>query len=257
MPQSLPLVLCRTALNYALRYPAPDRIPRTLPRARDLNCFVVELGGADIGWPLLVDRLHPDGVEGRWVDTDSFVLPACIPNALLRPSQFRCTHFIGIYEFKYHSALQLLIREFLLLPRLEIWRDKLTQYFFNKQRLVRKERIDVLRLILEATVRERRFTISSVGLASRLYSNRWVFHPEKDEMLSYCTLLLDSLATAGDLVDDRGSYRLAPRALATLAQYEEDERKHRDMIRQQRALKWLTVALVGVGLIQAFVTWKS
>ncbi|MDP2030486.1 MAG: hypothetical protein Q8K12_12675 [Thiobacillus sp.] len=206
---------------------------------------------------MLADALHPAGVEGRWVDADSFVLPACIPNDILHPAQFRCTHFIGIYEFKYHSALQLLIHEFLLLPRFDIWRDKLTQYFFNKQRLVRKERINVLRLILEATVRERRFTISSVSLASRLYSNRWVFHPDKDEMLSYCTLLLDSLASSGDIVDERGSYRFAPQALSTLAQYEEDERKHRDMIRQQSALKWLTVALVVVGLIQALITWKN
>ena len=47
-------------------------------------------------------------------------------------------------------------------------------------------------------------------------------------------------------------YQVLPKALATLASYEENDQRHRDLVRQQRILGFLTFALVVVGLLQIF-----
>jgi len=101
----------------------------------------------------------------------------------------------------------------------------------------------------------RDFGMSSISLMSLLYSNRWVFHPEKDELIRYCSFLLSSLAASGDLIERQGTFTLAGKALATISEYEEDYRRHRDQIVLQRILAFLTVALVIVGAVQAYVTW--
>lgn len=249
--------ITRCAIRLALRRPAPDSIPRSLPKAKDVNCYVVELGGPDAGWPLLADSIRPRGVEGRWLEGDTYELSASIPNAQLRPMHCQFTHFIGIYEFRYRSALAFLAQEFLLLPQLSILRDKASQFIFNRKTLVRKERVEILRLAIEATVENSKYELHPMSLATRIYSNRWIFHPRKTQILNYFSLLLDSLADSGDLTRKDGGYKLAPKALVTLSQYEEEERKHQAMLVQQRAMKWLTFVLIFVGLLQAFVTWKG
>ena len=112
-----------------------------------------------------------------------------------------------------------------------------------------------LRLILERTLANRDYQTSAVAFMTELYSDRWVFHPDKDQHISYGRLLLDSLVESGDLKKVEVSYCLSPKALLTIASYEEEERKHRDSLRQQRALSWLTFALVTVGAIQLVLQW--
>lgn len=251
-------VLSKWALRMALREPAPTIIPRSGPRTAGLNCFVAQLGGRDNEWPFMATELGEKAVLGKWWSGTAYELPCSIPYRHLRVSEVQITHYIGPYEFRAASAVAFLAQELLGWPYVSIFKDKLDQFFYNRRKLVRKERIEVLRIVLEGTIKNRRFAISAVGLMSTLYSNRWVFHPEKDEYLNFCTFLLDSLVGSGDLARDPGSiaYKLAPQALTTLTEYEEDERKHRDNVLQQSALKWLTVALVLVGIAQVYVSWK-
>jgi hypothetical protein len=46
----------------------------------------------------------------------------------------------------------------------------------------------------EETLKRRDYRVSSVTLAANLYSNRVFFHPQREQMLNYCSMLLDSLA---------------------------------------------------------------
>lgn len=55
---------------------------------------------------------------------------------------------------------------------------------------------------------------------------------------------------SGDLIESNGAYRLTPRALTTIAEKEEDDRRHQDQVRQKKVLSALTAALVVVGLLQ-------
>lgn len=222
-----------------------------------MDCFVVTLSESNGNWSLLVDIAGTYGVEGRWLEADSYDRPVSIPWTNLRDVEFQCTHFLGLFEFEYRSPLTLLLREQLLLPRLEMLRDRVTQMRFNRLRLVRKDRIEILRLVLESSIEKTGFQTSSVTLAANLYTNRLFFHPAKNQMLNHCSLLLESLVSSGDLTHKDGIYKLAPKALHTLSQYEEDDRRHKDMLVQQKALKWLTFSLIFVGLLQAYASWTS
>lgn len=243
------------ALKLALRSPAPDRIPRTLPKAKGVNCFVIQIGDGEEKWPFLAQTCNSYGLEGIWWNGENYKLPCCLSFAGIDGRRIEITHYIGTYEFTYTSPIKFLLAELSGYHWLSIAKDKIHQAFFNKLKLVRADHIKVLRIALEESVKARDFSMSSMTLMSLLYSNRWVFHPEKDVLIRYCYFLLASLASTGDLIEQQGSYRLAGKALATISQYEEDYRRHRDQIVLQRILAGLTVALVIVGAAQAYVAW--
>lgn len=257
MTSKLQLLLLKYACRLAMRRPAPDRIPRSLPRAAGIDCFSFALTGRDNAWSLLVDSAQPEGVTGRWLHDESYSAPASVAWSIALDATIDCSHYIGVHEFQYNSTLHLLVREALLLPRLEVFRNRFQQNRFNRQRLVRHERIAILRVITEESLKRRDYRVSSVTLAANLYSNRVFFHPHREQLLNYCSLLLDSLVESGDLTLQNHTYGLSPGALQTIAAHEEEDRRHQDMLSQQRAVKWLTFALIFVGLLQAYAGWKS
>ncbi|MCH9053996.1 MAG: hypothetical protein IIA72_23590 [Proteobacteria bacterium] len=88
-----------------------------------------------------------------------------------------------------------------------------------------------------------------------IYGDRWEGHPDNWQLFQYYVLVLDSLVDSGDLILENNVYRLSPRALSTLAQLEEDNRKHGDLVTLQYIIAGLTLALVIVGIIQASVVY--
>lgn len=120
---------------------------------------------------------------------------------------------------------------------------------------MRSERIETLKLILEETIENRTFIVSSVSLSGLLYTQKWVFHPDKSRQLAYNDLLLKSLVESGELTSVQYGFKLSPKALVTISEYEEDQKRHRDNLAQSSATKWLTFALIIVGLVQAGVTY--
>lgn len=243
------------ALKLALRRPAPARIPRTLPKAKTVNCFVIQIGDSEEKWPFLAEASTAYGLEGQWWDGDAYKIPCCLSFAGIGLRRIEITHYISVYEFTSASPFKFLLAELSAYHWLYIAKDRIRQAIFNRKKLVRADRIQVLRIALENSVKVRDFSMSPTTLMSLLYSNRWVFHPDKDTLIRYCSFLLSSLAASGDLIEQQGIYTLAGKALATISEYEEDYRRHRDQILLQRILAILTVALVMVGAVQAYVTW--
>lgn len=245
------------ALQLALRRPAPNLIPRSMPRADAIDCYVATLSGSKEEWSVLVDSQTSQTVNGRWLNGDTYEGAVTLLPEAIHASKFECTHFLGPYEFKYDKPLKFILHQWLRLPHVAVLRDRLEQFQFNRQHLVRRDRIDILRYVYEASLETPSQGVSSISLAASLYTNRIYFHPDKTRMLNHCRLLLDSLVASGDLNSVDAAYTIAPPALKTLSQHEEDDRRHRDMLSQQRALKWLTFALIGVGLLQAYVSWAK
>jgi len=256
MLHALNLLVLRTACRLAMRRPAPDVIPRTLPRAAGIDFFSLTINCRDREWSILVDKVGPEGASERWLEGNAYSLPVSITWEAAVDATIDCSHYIGIYEFNYRTPAKLLVRETLRLPQIEIFQDRLQQRSFNGRPLVRRERLDILGLISDEALKDRTYRVSSISLAAKLYSNRVFFHPERQQMLNYCALLLDSLVSSNDLILENHVYRLSPQALHTMATNEQEDRRHRDMLAQQRAVKWLTFALIFVGLIQAYASWK-
>jgi hypothetical protein len=235
--------------------PAPDRIPRSGNATRGVNCTVATVSHDDGAWALLVSSTSKHGISGRILENGSFDAACSAPWRVLENAKFEFLRFVGPYEFRHHSIVRFLFAETFGIYRFAILKDRTEQYFFNRTRLARAERIGILKALLERTLGQREYTASPVTLMTNLHSSRWVFHPEHEKLLAYYKLLLDSLVASGDLIVDGIAYRISPKALGTLASAEEDDRRHSDSISQQRALKWLTVALVLIGAVQAYMTY--
>lgn len=63
--------------------------------------------------------------------------------------------------------------------------------------------------------------------------------------------LLESLKASGELVSGQHGFKLAPQAFNTIADFEQEDRRHRDNYKTQRGILWLTIVLMFVGAIQA------
>ena len=93
---------------------------------------------------------------------------------------------------------------------------------------------------------------------SLMYGDRWARHPDNEQLHQYYVLVLDSLVESDDLNLEDNGYHLSPKALSTLAQFEEDNRKHRDLVIMQKILAALTFALVMVGMqLEILLAWEK
>lgn len=129
----------QSAVLRAMRRPAPDQIPLSLPRAAGIDCYSLTINGEGDKWSILVDCAGVDGMTGRWLDDDSFSAPVSMSWHSATDAEFHCTHYIGIHEFQYESPLQFIFQEILLIPRLEVLQHEIAQRRFNRQRLVRHQ----------------------------------------------------------------------------------------------------------------------
>ena len=84
-----------------------------------------------------------------------------------------------------------------------------------------------------------------------LYSIKWVLHPERESQHARLRFYLDSLVSTGELTSLNGDYELTGKALQTIETYEEQERKHTESVKAQRANAWLTAAIVFLTAAQA------
>lgn len=248
--------LIRFALKRAAKKPAPDRIPLSGSRI-GLDCYSVYILGEGKAWSILLDQVCRNGPVGRWWNGEMFEHSCCVPWSQLKDATYEFTHYVGPHQFKHSTPQSFLVSELLNIYHFRVFRNQIEQFFFNHRHLVRANRMMALRHIMERTLEDQNYQISAVMFMTELYSDHWVFHPDYKKHLSHCTLLLDSLVESGDLKKVEISYSLLPKALTTHASYEEENTRHRDSLRQQRALSWLTFALVTVGVIQLVLSkWK-
>lgn len=241
-------------INRLLRNPVPERIPRSGERALAVDCALVYLRSKGSSWTLLVREISNEDVSGKYWHGDNGFGYVTIPFSSLRDYDFDITHFYGPYDLKYSSITDYFFNGIVPLNKTKILLGKVDQFLFNKKELLRAERIEVLKLILERTIDEKDFSVSPTSLLSILHTLKWMFHPDQERQLRHSTLLLKSLHSSEDLFLDNYSYKLSEKALITISNYEEETKKHEENIAQSKAMKYLTGALIFVGLIQVITT---
>lgn len=109
-------------------------------------------------------------------------------------------------------------------------------------------------MLTDKTLQDHNYRANESAIINHFYGHRVFRHPDTQHLFRYYSRVLDPLMQTGELIEDQHSYRLAPKAIATLAAYEEDDRRRRDQRREQALLLFLTFCLVGVGPLQAYVT---
>lgn len=186
-------------LKSLLNKPAPDRIPRSGEKALSVDCYVIYFRSPNKSWTLLCDEVLTKGVAGKyWSDGEEFGRVS-IPFYLMGDYELDITHFYGGYDIRYGSISQYFWEGIVPIDKAKILIGKGNQFLFNKKELVRSERVEVLKILLEKELDQRCYEISSVALSTLLYTEKWVYHPDKSRQLRYNDLLLHSLHESGDL----------------------------------------------------------
>jgi hypothetical protein len=248
--------MLRAAIKMALRRPSLPEIPLTGPEVRKVNCYVLTMGDDTVPRRFLAKGLERHHVKGLWFEERGRLVLRCrIRNEMLEKATSFCVkHYIRGYVLEYHSPIEFILKDILAYRWWVIWPDRTIQFLFNRRKLLREDRIQVLRLFVEKTIEENDFRAGRTGVMSMLYSDRWVRHPEQKTLSEYYHLLLQSLTESGELAMKSYDYVITPKALTTLSRHEEEDRRHKDQVRQQIILSSLTFALVAVGCFQA---WHS
>lgn len=251
--------MVRWAIRVTRRRPAPDTIPLSPPRAFGNDFYQAELYELhDSNKYMLIDTLSERGVEGIFFNgVGESAFPASIPNENLGLFRLEVRYYLRGYELHTKTAAMFLLQWLTYYPQFAIWRDRTVQFLFNRRRLVRQDRIELLRMFIAKTIEHPGYTTSATNLLHELHSLRGFSHPKRSETMNYYRLMLDSFVASGDLEQTQHAYRLSPRGVAGLAEFELEERRFKEGLKQQRLVGWLTIALVAVGIIQAYVTYIS
>ena len=248
------IALTRRLLCGALSKRCPERIPRSGERGAQVNCFSASIDALNGEPHLFVNRLDGDTLYCLKWDGERYQIPVSIDISEIPPDRLVVTHFYGLSEIVFVGFRSFIIGRAIKFPYIKIWlRRSLTsvdQYFFNKRKIVTKQRVDLLRAIWEMHL-EGTDKVSVISLMTRLYSMRRLSHPQSNAAMSKTSSVLKLLVGAGDLTKDGTTYRLTGVGLRTISEYEEQERKHTENIKVQRLIMWLTVAIVLLTAVQA------
>ncbi len=247
----------RWAIRSILSKPAPERVPRTGEKAAEVDCFVMYIKAKDNSWNILAEGMDNTGIKGRQWSDEGYTEKSHVAFEDVDKANIEITHFYKTYDIQYFSLHDYLLKGVLPYYQFKIHFNKAAQVFYNRKELSRSERMAALQLILEKTIDDRDFCITVSGLLSLLHTQRWYYHPDRERNKNYNELLLESLVASGDLEKDKGIYRLSNQALISLSQYEQEDRKHKETLRQSKAMTKLTFALIFVGLIQAYISFSN
>ena len=121
------------------------------------------------------------------------------------------------------------------------------------KKLITKDRIDLLRFMISDQIDRSDKGIHSLDLMTKLYSMKWVVHPEGDQQQEKLELYLDSLVKSEDLELINDEYVVTGNAIRTMGKFEEEERRHVENVKMQKRMLWLTFVIALVALIQAGV----
>jgi len=248
--------LLSRAIGLALRRPSPNRIPLTgAERLRARDYFSVTLAD-EHDRNFLVSSSSATGVQGFWVPVpDGVDQPETqeIPWSRASEMTLEIRQYLMELEFGYTSAFGFLVSQLLLLPSIKLNLRRVYSTLFNIRPIKRKEELVILAFLAEKRLAGSNNFFSSIQIASEFHTEFLWGHPDRDRVLNFYALWLESLAEHGDLERQENRYRIHARGLTRLSEEEKDDRRHTDAVRLQVTLALLTFLLVLVGFGQLVV----
>jgi len=228
-----------------------------------IDCFSAEIRSLEGQYfDLQVGKILKEGVEGRLMERNEGYSEGsgwCVTNHGLDKIEFSATHFLGLRSFQYSSPLKFLMWKLVKIPKLIILKDRLSQLWFNSKTPARTNRIETLRELVDMRLETDANSPNaasegkdSIEILAKIHGRKIIFHPEYKSTRASLELDLESLVESGDLHEKNRYYRATGKALSTIANYEQENRRHQEQMQHNSWIKWLTIALVFVGMLQAF-----
>ncbi len=239
------------AIDKALEKPAPGSIPLSGPRAGENDFYAVHLVDSTGKEQVWLKEKTERGYEALVRKDNDSGDSAVLSQEDIESTGYglRIEHYYKEYQFNYSSPLKFLLANACNWHRWVVFRDRHSQKRFNRQPLIRAERMELLQYLVERSIQKPREKFDPLFLGMQLYSRKWFFHPGKDEHKEHLKLLLESFVESGDLKRDNGGYVLSSKALETLSNYELEKQKHRDNLATAKVGNNLTWAIVIVGIL--------
>ena len=252
--------LTRFIAKYCLAKVLSRKCGNTVPRSEDegqkVNCYYVSIEQGES--PLRVESIDNETLSCIEWDGNTYSILKTISLNDVDQRNFVIRHFYGLADIKYSGIFDFLQGRLTLWPYIKIhfyWIFiESEQFLFNKKKLVAKQRIDLLKLMLEKKHNGVDY-ISSIQLMSELHSDKWILHPNGEMQHRKIEFYLDSLADTGELRKTNLRYGLTGYAIKAIEEYEEQERKHKDNVKMQWRMFWVALLIailtvVQVGLIK-------
>ncbi len=231
-------------------------ISRSGKKGEQVNCYVVALDEETSPY-FIANAIDGDVITGLKWDGSSYSKHATVSISDIDKWTLNITHFYGLSEVTYNSIYsatwQYITKLIYLKIKIVRYLDKTFQYFFNKQKLVTKNRMDLLQLMMEDQIARTHNGITPVGLMSAIYSNRMFLHPNWQEQHKRINLYLDSLVASGELQRINNEYVVTGKAIITIEKYEEDERRHTETVKLQNKMFWIAIVGAFFAIVQAGV----
>jgi len=231
-------------------------IPRTGDKGASVNCFIIAVD-KNAGPHVLANNFAGSVLTGKEWDGTSYSVDINMPLEDLVGAELIITHFYGLNEIKYQGIYDFLIGRLTKWPYITIhlrrFFEGLSQYFFNRRKLVTKQRIDLLKFMIDREVERGPTGIGIFQLMTEIYTIKWVYHPGRDDQRRKLKLYLDSLVSDGELELKGSDYFIAGKAISSIEKYEEEERRHAEQVKLQRRALWLTLIIALFALVQANV----
>lgn len=243
----------RALLDIPLKRPSPNRIPRSGDAGAAVNCFSTRVMRSNAK-PLIVEAASGNELRCLAFDGDRYSIETTINFADLLSEPFEFTHYYGLATITYRGWRDLAIGQIFRWPYIMCWvhraQNTIYQGLYNRRKLVTRDRIELLKTILDAQLNGRD-SVSSLSVMSLIHSDRWFFHPNSDVEHHKIKLYLDALVETKELRRNGTAYQISGSGISAIELYEEQERMHAKSMSSQRKMVWLTLVIVLLTIVQA------
>jgi hypothetical protein len=252
--KNIKTLIIRKLVSKFLRMRCPSRIPRSGKEGEAQNCFSVRITKEQDPF-FLVNGLDERCLKGEVWSGTKYEIDASIPFSLLDHKDIEITHYYGLSTIKYSGIWDYIIhgltkKEYIKINLMQFF-SRIWQYYFNKQKLVMLQRHELLKVLVDFHIKSAHKGIHSIDLMTKLYSINWVLHPEGSEQNKKLDLYLESFVNSGELRKSNREYYVTSNAIMTLAKYEEEERRHKNIVNLQKKMVLLTLILAFLAMVQA------
>ncbi len=243
----------RRLLKISLGRPAPKQIPRSGPEGAAANCYITRVLRKS-GEPLIVESADGDTLHCKEFDGERYATNAQYELKSLVKEDFEFTHYHGLATTTYSGWLDFALGRIFKIPYVKAWlyfkKADFLQSLYNRKKLVTKQRIDLLKTILDAELNGTD-RLSSLSVMSLIHTDMWYLHPNGDDHHRRVEFYLNALAETNDLRKAGIEYSITGQGIEAIERYEEEERKHSENIGSQRKMFWLTIVIAALTLVQA------
>jgi hypothetical protein len=244
----------RSAIERAMRRPAPGSYPLTGPEVARRNFLDITMWSETGDALFSASKREGEILVGKWFEPDASGGHTSTDKSLAisdaQQLELRIRYLFGGADHTFRNAWTYLIGGESRV-KLSWWLTMAFRGISHLQDLARQDRMRVLSIVVDRKIEDDHAT-SSIDVLLSLHDKRWLYHPQKDSQMRHIKMILESLEETGDVVRDETRYRPARKALATLHQFETDQKRFRTQNFHSWMIAFLTFALVVLTAIQVW-----